>query len=89
MLHNYKWQGRVLEVREDRGFIEPAQRHHHLSFHPPAPPTFPTNGQQHPNTLLLNGSTPIRGPPEVSIFYHNMELVIDQMFRWLEEDSYS
>ncbi|RUO95314.1 hypothetical protein BC936DRAFT_144515, partial [Jimgerdemannia flammicorona] len=23
MFHNYKWQGRVLEVREDRGFIEP------------------------------------------------------------------
>ncbi|KAF7730864.1 hypothetical protein EC973_001382 [Apophysomyces ossiformis] len=28
MLHNYKWQGRVLEVREDRGFIEPHRLHH-------------------------------------------------------------
>ncbi|KAI8148642.1 hypothetical protein BJV82DRAFT_664000 [Fennellomyces sp. T-0311] len=25
MLHSYKWQGRVLEVREDRGFVEPSQ----------------------------------------------------------------
>lgn len=73
MLHNYKWQGRVLEVREDRGFIEPAQRHHHhhqhhLPYHHHPPPSFPTNGH-HPNTtLLMNGSGPMGGLPEVSFF---------------------
>ncbi|KAI8368303.1 uncharacterized protein BYT42DRAFT_586086 [Radiomyces spectabilis] len=32
ILHNYKWQGRVLEVREDRGFVESGLP---LSMHPP------------------------------------------------------
>ena len=67
MLHNYKWQGRVLEVREDRGFIEPAQRHYHLPFHPPPPPPapFPTNGHHHHHPALVNGA----GHPEVSILF--------------------
>lgn len=35
MLHNYKWQGRVLEVREDRGFVELSSNIQHNS-HPQA-----------------------------------------------------
>ena len=36
MLHNYKWQGRVLEVREDRGFVELASNIQHNSHPQPA-----------------------------------------------------
>ncbi|KAI7850351.1 hypothetical protein BDC45DRAFT_409064, partial [Circinella umbellata] len=54
MLHNYKWQGRVLEVREDRGFIELSSNIQRNNHHQPPIHFLPQLQQQQQQHIIPN-----------------------------------
>ncbi|ORY92107.1 hypothetical protein BCR43DRAFT_527390 [Syncephalastrum racemosum] len=52
MLHNYHWHGRVLEVREDRGYHESKQGHPKQKNASPSKPTTPFNHGATPQNAI-------------------------------------
>jgi hypothetical protein len=51
MLHNSKWHGRVLEVREDRGYVEQPPLKQHSSSSTVSSPWKPEDIQQQHGTM--------------------------------------